>query len=81
MGSVGYGNHEDAAEVAAERPGAKLAPDRPTGGSIDRPAHPKGDEHPTSPGAAPSNDDVSTPGAGALPSNSPHGGDVDPGAG
>jgi hypothetical protein len=81
MGSAGYGNHEDAADVAAERPGVKPASDRPAAGATDRPAHPKRDERPTSPGAAPSHDEVSTPGAGALPSNSPHGGDVDPGAG
>ena len=80
MGSAGYGNHEDAADVAAERLGAKPASDKPAG-SADRPAHRKEDEHPTSPGAAPTDDDVSTPGAGALPSNSPGGGDVDPGAG
>lgn len=80
MGSAGYGNHEDAADVAAERPGGKPASDR-SAESAGRPAHPKAGEHSTSPGAAPSGDDVSTPGAGALPSKSPHGGDVDPGAG
>ncbi len=37
MGSAGYGNHEDAADVAAERPSAKAASEKPGAGSQDRP--------------------------------------------
>ncbi len=37
MGSAGYGNHEDAAEAAAERPSSDAASQKPAAGSTDRP--------------------------------------------
>ena len=72
---AGYGNHEGAAAAAADRPPAKSSTEpggKPPSGSRERTASGSG---------APEHGDVSTPGAGALPSAAPEGGDADPGAG
>ena len=111
MGSAGYGNHEDAADAAAERPSPEAASQKPGAASTDRPgmdlggagdlSSPQGQmagsrsvPDPTGTGPHSGNKDSgsptlsdddrrdqSTPGSGALPSGSPQGGDVDPGAG
>jgi hypothetical protein len=77
MGSAGYGNHENAADAAAERPAPDAASKKPGAGSGERPV---GEGHDT---AAQGGDHrhQSTPGTGALPDASPKGGDVDPGVG
>ena len=74
---AGYGNHEDAAKAAADRPGADSAAQHPK----PKPGSESGSKQDVPSGSGQDSRDVSTPGAGALPSGSPQGGDVDPGAG
>jgi hypothetical protein len=97
MANAGYGNHESAAPQdggGKDRPGADLggatdrsAPGGQMAGSRSAPdaagtgPH-SGKKDPGSPTLSDDDRrDQSTPGAGALPSGSPPGGDVDPGAG
>lgn len=81
MGNAGYGNHEEDAEVgeraspAGATAGTRPVPDSAGAGSRS------GKRDPAPPTRGDDTRDESTPGAGALPSGSPHGGDVDPGAG